>query len=151
MKINPFCEANNCSATQEILVLLWRLKVHYHVYHLTVNSLLPWSWIFFGKLIIAQLLKKFPAFCGIRSFITVFTTALHKNPVHTFSSYLRSILIISSHIHLRMWIIQFLTSHILTLRMEVECSSATLVPSYKTVRCHDPEDNKIWKINAMKT
>jgi len=35
----------------------------------------PWSRVLLEKLIVAQLVKKFPAFYGTRSFITVFTTA----------------------------------------------------------------------------
>jgi hypothetical protein len=49
----------------------------------------------------------FLAFYGTRRFITVFTRALHWflilrqiNPIHTTPSYLRSILILSTHLHL---------------------------------------------------
>ena len=68
----------------------------------------PWSRVLLEKLTGSQLVKKFPAFHGIRRFITAFTTARHLSlswaisiqsiPPH--SSYWRSILILSSHLQL---------------------------------------------------
>jgi hypothetical protein len=37
----------------------------------------PWSRVLLEKLIVAQPVKKFPAFYGIRRFITVFTRDHH--------------------------------------------------------------------------
>jgi hypothetical protein len=44
-----------------------------HTYHL----LTPWSRVLLEKLIVLQLVKKFPAFYGTRRFITAFITAHH--------------------------------------------------------------------------
>jgi hypothetical protein len=43
----------------------------------TWNYLTPWRKVHLEKLIVTQLVKKFPAFNGIVSFITVFTKACH--------------------------------------------------------------------------
>jgi hypothetical protein len=66
------------------------------------------SWDFLDKLPIVQLLKNFPAFYGTQRFITMFTRALYWSlssarsiqyiPSHSIS--LRSILILSTHLHL---------------------------------------------------
>jgi hypothetical protein len=63
------------------------------------NNLTPWRWVLVEKPPLAQLLKNFTAFYGIRKFITVFTRALHwtrlihSMPTHkthlALSSYLR--------------------------------------------------------------
>jgi hypothetical protein len=48
--------------------------------HCTVQvtaELTIWNIFLFGKLIVTQLVKKFPAFYGTQRFITVFTTACH--------------------------------------------------------------------------
>jgi hypothetical protein len=72
------------------------------------NSLSPCSTVLVEKLIITQVVKKFSAFYGNRKFITTFTKA-HRRPLswtrcmQSTTSYpisLRSILIISSHLHL---------------------------------------------------
>jgi hypothetical protein len=57
-----------------------------------LDILTPWKTVHVEKLIVAQVVKKFPAFHGTRRFITVFTTALHRflmKPDHSFlpSSY----------------------------------------------------------------
>jgi hypothetical protein len=67
-----------------------------------------WIWALLEKSPIVQLLKNFRAFYETRSFITVFTRALHwslsrarsiqSTPSHPIS--LRSILILSNHLHL---------------------------------------------------
>jgi hypothetical protein len=41
------------------------------------KKITPWSRVLSEKIIDPQLFKKFPAFYGIRRFITVFTRALH--------------------------------------------------------------------------
>jgi hypothetical protein len=78
------------------------------------------SWGLLENLPIVQLLKNFPAFCGTRRFITVFTRALHWSlswarsiqsiPSHPIS--LRSILILSTHqactLNLLIWVLSFL-------------------------------------------
>jgi len=73
---------------------------------LTLYSLTPYSTVLLEKLTGSQLVKKFSAFCGTRSFITAFTIARHLSlswassiqsiPPHPTSW--RSILILSSHL-----------------------------------------------------
>jgi hypothetical protein len=65
------------------------------------------SWALLEKLSIVQLLKNFPTFYGTRRFITVFTRALHWSlywarsiQSHPIPISLRSILILSTHLHL---------------------------------------------------
>jgi hypothetical protein len=41
------------------------------------NKLTPWSRALLEKLIVTQIVKKFPVFYGTRRFITVFTRAHH--------------------------------------------------------------------------
>jgi hypothetical protein len=70
------------------------------------NWLTPWSRILLQKLIVTQLVKKFPALYGTRRYITVFTRALHwflscvgwirSTPSHPIS--LKFTLILSSHL-----------------------------------------------------
>ena len=70
--------------------------------------LTPWSRVLLEKLAILQLVKKFPAFCGTRRFLTALTSARHLSlswagPIQ--STYpnptsWRSILILSSHLRL---------------------------------------------------
>jgi len=72
-----------------------------HTYLLT-----PWSTVLLQKPTGFQLVKKFPAFCGTRMFITTFTSAHHLSlssavsiqsiPPHPTSC--RSILLLSSHL-----------------------------------------------------
>jgi len=70
----------------------------------------PCSRVLLQKLVVTQLIKKFPAFYVTRRFITVFTTGRHQSlfwviciqstPCHTISQ--RFILIFSSHLRLRL-------------------------------------------------
>ena len=61
-------------------------------------------WVLLEKLVVPQLLKKFPTFYGHRKFITVITVSRHLSLSWTsfiqsvLPSYLRSILILSSHL-----------------------------------------------------
>jgi len=82
---------------------------HLHqVYYSLRYSLLPWSRFLLEKLTGFQLVKKLPAFIETLRFITVFTRARHLSiscassiqsiPPHRTS--FRSILILSSHLHL---------------------------------------------------
>jgi len=41
------------------------------------NNSTPWSKVLLEKLTGSQLVKKFPALCGTRRFITTFTSACH--------------------------------------------------------------------------
>jgi hypothetical protein len=67
-----------------------------------------WSWVLLEKPPIVQPLKNFPAFYGIRRFITVFTRSLHwslswASSIQSIPSYpisLRSILILSTQTRL---------------------------------------------------
>jgi hypothetical protein len=67
-----------------------------------------WSWALLEKLPIVQLLENFPAFYGTRRFITAFTWAFHRSQSSATSiqsllshpTSLRSILILSTHLHL---------------------------------------------------
>ena len=79
------------------------------MYTVNITYLLtPWSRALLEKLPGLQLVKKFPAFCGTRRFITAFTNARHMSlssassnqsiPPHPTSW--RSILILSSHLSL---------------------------------------------------
>jgi len=47
---------------------------YYHISFLRIKQLqTPWSKVLLEKLIVIQLIKKFPACYGTRTFITVFT------------------------------------------------------------------------------
>ena len=80
----------------------------YWIACLLTYLLTPWSRVPLEKLIVSQLVKKFPAFYGIRRFITAFTSASHLPlswassiqfmPVHPASW--RSILILSFRLRL---------------------------------------------------
>jgi hypothetical protein len=52
-----------------------RLKEH--VFKKKATQLTPWNRVLLEKLIVTQLVKKFPAFYGTRRFITVFKRAHH--------------------------------------------------------------------------
>jgi len=77
-------------------------------------KLTPWGRVLVQKLTVAKLLKKFSAFYGTSRFITMFTRTRHwylswarwiqSTPRHPIS--LRSILILSSHLHL--WLLAVL-------------------------------------------
>jgi len=51
-------------------------EIMYTLYFLS-RQLTPWSRVLLEKLTVTQLVKKFPAFYGTRSFITMFTKARH--------------------------------------------------------------------------
>jgi hypothetical protein len=68
-----------------------------------------WRWVPLDNPPVAQLLKSFATFYGIRRFIAAFTRALsHINPVHITPSYPRSILISSFHLGLCLPSVSFL-------------------------------------------
>ena len=76
-------------------------QFYYYVYSL----LTPWSRVLLQKLTGLQLVKKFPAFYGIRRFITALTSSRHLSlswassiqSTHPHRTSRRSILILSSH------------------------------------------------------
>jgi hypothetical protein len=72
----------------------YNTKISYVNVHVIKRT--PWSRLLLEKLIVAQLIQEFPAFYGIRKFITVFTRALlliHElsqiNPVSILTSKIR--------------------------------------------------------------
>jgi hypothetical protein len=76
--------------------------------HQQVYLLTPWCRVLLEKLTDFQLVKKFPAFHGTRSFITALTSVRHlslswASPIQSIYPHLsswRSILILSTHLHL---------------------------------------------------
>ena len=76
--------------------------------YLLIHLFSPWSRVLLEKLTGFQLLKKFPAFYGTRRFITAFTSTRHlslswASSIQSISPHptsWRSILILSSHLHL---------------------------------------------------
>jgi len=77
-------------------------------FYLTINLLTPWYRVLLEKLTGLQLVKKFPAFHGIRRFITALTSVPHlslswANPIQSIYPHptsWRSILILSTHLRL---------------------------------------------------
>ena len=55
----------------------WSFRHFFRLPTCTSSSLTPHSTVHLQKLTVLQLLKKFPAFCGTRRFITAFTSARH--------------------------------------------------------------------------
>ena len=82
----------------------------YEVFIITTYLLAPWCRVFPEQLPGLQLVKKFPAFHGIRRFITALTTARHlslswASPIQSTCPHptsRRSILILSTHLRLRL-------------------------------------------------
>jgi len=87
------------------------------IYDTVTYLLTPWCRVLLEKLTGLQLVKKFPAFHGTRRFITALTSVRHlslswASPIqsiypHPTSS--RSVLILSTHLHLGLPIIYLLT------------------------------------------
>jgi hypothetical protein len=81
---------------------------NWSITYLLTYLLAQWSRALLEKLTGLQLVKKFPAFYGTRRFITAFTIARHlslswSSPIQSISPHTiswRSILILSSHLHL---------------------------------------------------
>ena len=79
-----------------------------YMYTLLTYLLTPWSRVLLEKLTGLQLVKKFPAFCGTRKFITALTSARHLSlswassiqSTHPHPTSRRSILILPSHLRL---------------------------------------------------
>jgi len=91
--------------------LLTYLLIYLFTYLLThslTHSLTPWSRVLLEKLTDFQPVKKFLSFYGTRRFITAFTSARHLSlswassiqSIHPHPTSWRSILILSSHLHL---------------------------------------------------
>ena len=76
--------------------------------HLLSYLLTPWCRVLLENLTCLQLVKKFPAFHGTRRFITVLTSVRHlslswaspSQSIYPHPTYLRSILILSTHLRL---------------------------------------------------
>ena len=85
------------------LYMFRAICAHHFTYLLT-----PWCRVFLEKLIVLQLVKKFPAFHGTRRFITALTSVRHlsvswTNPIQSIYPHhtsWRSILILSTHLRL---------------------------------------------------
>jgi hypothetical protein len=94
----------SCSHLEHLLLTEILIKELYllFIFHL----LTPWSRVLLGNLTGLQLVKKFPAFCGTRRFITALTSASHlslswASPIqssHPHHTSWRSILILSSRL-----------------------------------------------------
>jgi hypothetical protein len=101
------------------ILALWPLSENVRLQHIVQKyiwaQLTPLSWALFEKPPVAQLLKYFPIFYRIWRFITVFTRPIHWSPSWARSIqsipldhiFLRSILILSSHLRLRLHSCQF--------------------------------------------
>jgi hypothetical protein len=125
MDQSPSWQTDSHSTSQEIPWLLWNPKIHYRVHNspplvpilsqmhpvLTdwlTDWLTPCSRILPQKLIVTQVVEKFPGFYGTQRFIIVFTRARHwsltwDRCIKSVTSYpisLRSILILSSHLRI---------------------------------------------------
>jgi len=82
--------------------------IYFVIFHLLTYLLTPWCSVLLEKLIGLQLLKKFPAFHGTRSFITALTSVRHlslscASPIHTIYPHSTScspIVILSTHLRL---------------------------------------------------
>ena len=102
-RIVASCQIHQCFWISETS----RCRVRTLTYLLTY-LLTPWCRVLLEKLTGLQLVKKFPAFYGIRRFITVLTSVRHlslswANPIHSTYPHLTSwrfILILSTHLHL---------------------------------------------------
>jgi hypothetical protein len=85
-----------------------RIRCLSRVYNKDLKTTHSWSWALLEKPPIVQLLKNFPAFYGTRRFITMFKRALHWplswarsiQSILLYPIYLRSILILSTHLRL---------------------------------------------------
>ena len=92
-----------CSSNSADYLKVWARQMVIHTYILTLHSR-----VLLEKLISFQPVKKFPAFYGTWEFITAFTSAHHTSlslasPIQSIPSHptsWRSILILSSHLHL---------------------------------------------------
>ena len=87
------------------------LCIIHNVHILTVNYLLtPWSRVLLEKPTGSQLVEKFPSFYGTRTFVTAFTSSRYLSlswatsiqSLHPHSTSWRSILVLSSHLRLRL-------------------------------------------------
>jgi hypothetical protein len=90
---------------QVSLMQFWNSTLSWLTNLLLTYLLPPWSRVLLVKLIAFHLVKKFPAYCGTRTFITAFTSARHlslswANSIQSIPSHhnsWRTILILSSH------------------------------------------------------
>jgi len=106
--LTPLLPPHNCRTVSRVTILSYAVMNHSH---LAVHKLNKWQWthiksrILHMKLIVTQLIKKFPTFYGTHKFITLFTRAclwslswarwIQSTPSHHIS--LRSILMLSFH------------------------------------------------------
>jgi len=98
----PFLRSNKCTSQKHIVI--------YHTLTYLLTYLTPWSRILLDKLTGSQLLKKFPAFYGIRRFITAFTTVCQLSvswsrsiqSISLHPTFWRFVLILSSYVRLNL-------------------------------------------------
>ena len=107
IKLKDFCRRWTDLTLQELCSDV-NFRSQLYITYLLTYLLTPCSTVFLEKLTIPQLVKKSPAFYGIRRFITAFTSARHLSlstarsiqPMPPHPTSWRSILILSSHLRL---------------------------------------------------
>ena len=132
----------------EVLHYLHNCLLTYLLTYLLTHVLTQWNKVLLEKLTGSQLVKKFPAFYGTRSSITVFTSARHlslswtssiqSTPPHPTSW--RSILILASHLHLG------LSSGLFLSEFPIKRMHATLLSLRATCPAHPIILNMITRI-----